>query len=57
MASGTISTSLVKQLDIITMSFPFDQSSDFDVIRLFESSDFSLGKTELKNKLFNVLET
>jgi hypothetical protein len=46
MASGTISTSLVKQLDIITMSFPCDQSSDFDVIRLFESSDFSLGKTD-----------
>jgi hypothetical protein len=42
---GTNTNTIVSDLDHLKTSFPFDQSSDSDVNKLFEASGFSLGKT------------
>jgi hypothetical protein len=39
-------STLSTNLDSLVINFPFAHSSDSDVVKLFESSGFSLGKTE-----------
>jgi hypothetical protein len=40
-------TSFVTKLDTVVLQFPFNESSDSDIVHLFESSGFSLGKTDV----------
>jgi hypothetical protein len=44
------STSLITSVDTLVKNFLFDQSLDSDIVKLFESCGFSLGKNKLIRK-------
>jgi hypothetical protein len=46
-SSGVSGTIVLPSLDIVASHFPFSESTDSDVIHLFETCGFSLGKTKL----------